>query len=157
MIFWIEKEYKDEYIGSAVSSGIRYKFSIDFDEKNKNFIKEFIKYLRRKYYFPIRLNITFSNSEYFNHILDNHKYYAAFYDMSDEKRKIYPIISVAAKITKNNSIDDVLFAIAHEITHYFQWYFLEEEKRTDRSLEIEANKWANYILEEYNNEKNYSD
>ena len=75
MIFWIEKEYKDEYIGSAVSSGIRYKFSIDFDEKNKNFIKEFIKYLRRKYYFPIRLNITFSNSEYFNHILDNHKYY----------------------------------------------------------------------------------
>ena len=29
------------------------------------------------------------------------------------------------------------------------FYFFEEERRTDRSLEIEANKWAQYILDLY--------
>ena len=53
---------------------------------------------------------------------------------------------MAGKVNDKILIEDVLHAVAHEITHYFQWYFLEEDKRTDRSLEIEANKWAMYIL-----------
>ena len=67
--------------------------------------------------------------------------------MEDEKRKTYPRISIAAKVDNNNLID--IYTLAHEITHYYQWYFLEEEKRTDRSLEIEANKWAKYIVNSY--------
>lgn len=35
---------------------------------------------------------------------------------------------------------------------YYQWYFLEEDKRTSRSLEIEANRWAKIILDYYYNE-----
>ena len=69
--------------------------------------------------------------------------------MDDEKRKVYPRISIAARVSKNNSLKDILFAIAHELTHYYQWYFLEENKRSNRSLEIEANKWSKYILEIY--------
>ena len=81
---------------------------------------EFISFIRRNYYFPIRLNILFGNTSIFRHPIDNHKYYAAFYGMDDENKKTYPRISVAAKITKNNSLNDVLFAIAHELTHYYQ-------------------------------------
>ena len=71
----------------------------------------------------------------------------------DEKRKIYPRISIASKVTKNNTSEDILFSLAHEITHYYQWYFGEEDKRTGRSLEIEANKWSGYIVGLYSNEK----
>ena len=76
--------------------------------------------------------------------------------MHDEKRRIYPKISIASKITESNSLEDVLCVLAHEITHYYQWYFLEEDKRTDRSLEIEANKWSKCIVESYFN-NNLSD
>ena len=91
----------------------------------------------------------FCNTQVFRHHIDNHTYYGAFYSMDDEKRKIYPRISIASKVTKNNTLEDILFVLAHEITHYYQWYFLEEDKRTRRSLEIEANKWSRYIVDLY--------
>lgn len=155
MISWIEKEDKKYYLNSAKASGIRYKFydyGYDFDECTIEAINKFIVFLRKNFYFPIRLNILFSNTQFFRHHIDNHKYYGAFYSMDDEKRKVYPRISVASKVTKNNPLEDVLFILAHEITHYYQWYFEDEDKRTDRSLEIEANKWSRYIMDLYFNE-----
>ena len=154
MISWIEKEHKTYYRDSAKASGLRYKFydyGNEFDEYTIGEIKKFITFLRKYYFFPIRLNILFCNTQGFRHHIDNHTYYGAFYSMDDEKRRIYPRISIASKITESNSLEDVLCVLAHEITHYYQWYFLEEDKRTDRSLEIEANKWSKYIVESYFN------
>ena len=156
MISWIDKEDKKYYKDSVKASGIRYKFydyGNDFDEHTIEAIKKIIVFLRKKYYFPIRLNILFCNTQVFRHHIDNHTYYGAFYSMDDEKRKIYPRISIASKVTKNNTSEDILFSLAHEITHYYQWYFGEEDKRTGRSLEIEANKWSGYIVGLYSNEK----
>lgn len=154
MISWIDKEYKHYYSDSAKASGIRYGFhqyENDFDESTVEGIKKIIGFLRENYYFPIRLNILFCNTIGFRHHADKHIYYGAFYSMDDEKRKIYPRIPIAAKVDERNSLQDVLFLLAHEITHYYQWYFLEEDKRTSRSLEIEANKWASYITNLYFN------
>ena len=154
MISWIEKEHKTYYRDSAKASGLRYKFydyGNEFDEYTIGEIKKFITFLRKYYFFPIRLNVLFCNTQGFQHHIDNHIYYGAFYSMDDEKRRIYPKISIASKITESNSLEDVLCVLAHEITHYYQWYFLEEDKRTDRSLEIEANKWSKYIVESYYN------
>ncbi|MBQ4098502.1 MAG: hypothetical protein IJC87_00060 [Clostridia bacterium] len=154
MISWVEKEYKNNYKDSAKASGIRYKYYTygeDFDKSTVEDIRKFISFLRKNYYFPIRLNILFCNTRAFCHHIDNHTYYGAFYNMDDEKRKVYPRISIAARVAKNNSLEEIFFTLAHEITHYYQWYFLEDKKRTNRSLEIEANKWANYILGLYFN------
>lgn len=148
MIFWIEKQFKNEYLNSAKENGIRCVFSTGFDELTKKEIKQFIEFIRSNYYFPIRIKITFSNEPYFVSDVDGHKYYGIFYD-GDEDKKIYPKIYIAGKQTEKNPIDDILFCIAHELTHYYQWYFIEDIKRTDRSLEIEANKWAKYILYRY--------
>ena len=159
MISWIEKEHKTYYIVSSKASGLRYKFydyGNEFDEYTIGEIKKFITFLRKYYFFPIRLNVLFCNTQGFQHHIDNHIYYGAFYSMDDEKRRIYPRISIASKITESNSLEDVLCVLAHEITHYYQWYFLEEDKRTDRSLEIEANKWSKCIVESYFN-NNLSD
>ena len=159
MIFWIDKEHKNDYKDSSIASGIRYKlhnYGNDFEESTIENIKNFIAFLRKNYYFPIRLNVLFCNTESFKHHIDNHIYYGAFYGMDDERRKVYPRISIAAKTEKDNTLEDVFFTLVHEITHYYQWYFLEEDKRTDRSLEIEANKWAKYIVNLYlNKEKGY--
>lgn len=155
MISWIDKEFRNYYKDSANASGIRFKFynyREAFDEATAEDIKRFIVFLRKNYYFPIRLNILFCDTPGFHDPIDNHIYYGAFYSMDDEKRMVYPRISIAAKVTKNNSLDDILFYLVHEITHYYQWYFLEEDKRTSRSLELEANKWARYILYIYFNE-----
>ena len=48
----------------------------------------------------------------------------------------------------NNSEEEFscYFNIIHELTHYFQWYFYEDKEKSNRSLEINANKWANYII-----------
>lgn len=152
MISWVDIKYKDQYANSANATGIRYKFyeyDSFFDATVVKEINSFVAFLRKLYYFPIRLNILFCNTQGFKNPLDNHTYYGAFYSMEDEKRKIYPRISIAANVSENNSLKDIFFTLAHEITHYYQWYFFEEERRTDRSLEIEANKWAQYILDLY--------
>ena len=59
LIFWIDRIYKKEYYNSAKSNGVRYKFFDGFDEQTKNEITDFIFFIRKKYYFPIRLNIAF--------------------------------------------------------------------------------------------------
>ena len=160
MISWIDKEYKQHYQDCANASGIRYKFYIyhdDFEESTIECIKKFVQFLRKKYYFPIRLNITFCNTLGFKDLNDGHIYYGAFRDNEDEKRMVYPRISVAAKVSENNTLEDIYFTLAHEITHYYQCFFLDEEQRTSRSLEREANKWANYIVYVYLYENDISE
>lgn len=152
MISWIDKAYKDCYADSAKASGIRCKFhqyENDFDEATVEGIKAFIDFLRKNYYFPVRLNILFCNTTGFRHHADKHIYFGAFYSMDDERRKVYPRISIAAKVSERNSLEDVLFSLAHEITHYYQWVFEEENQRTSRSLEIEANRWAAHVINTY--------
>ena len=154
MISWIDKEYKSHYTDSDCASGIRYKFydyENTFQEQRKKDIKNIIAFLRKYYFFPIRLNILFCNTKCFRHHADGHTYYGAFYSMDDEKRLIYPRISVASAITQSNSLEDILYTLAHEITHYYQCYFIVADKRPDRSLEIEANKWSKYVVESYFN------
>lgn len=145
MIFWIEKQFRNEYIDSAEETGIRYVFPKGFKEDTRKEILQFIKFIRSNYYFPIRIKIWFVNETHFVSQIDGHKYYGVFFN-GDSDKKTYPKIYIAAKQAERNSIEDILFSIAHELTHYYQWYFFEDDKRTDRSLEIEANKWTKYIL-----------
>lgn len=114
MISWIDIKYKNQYTDSANATGIRYKFYEYDNVLDATIVKEinsFITFLRKRYYFPIRLNILFCNTQGFKHHLDNHTYYGAFYSMDDEKRKIYPRISIAANVAENNSLQDIFFYI----------------------------------------------
>ena len=44
---------------------------------------------KKKYYFPIRLNILFYNTVGFKRHIDSHIYYGAFSDYEDEKTMVY--------------------------------------------------------------------
>lgn len=148
---WIERKDRKKCLDpSARATGLRIKFSSGLDRCVIDNINALIRYLRKEYYFPVRCNILITDNKCYRSAVDGHRYYGIFYDNEDlyKNRNIYPQIAVAAQIYKHLTISDVMFTLLHELTHYYQW-LAGENDRSDRSLEIEATKWANYILSEY--------
>ena len=89
MIFWIEKQFKNESIDSAAKSGIRCVFPKDYDEATKNEIVQFTKFIRANYYFPIMVKIIFYNTTHFAHPFDGHRYYGVFFAGDEHKHTYY--------------------------------------------------------------------
>lgn len=148
---WIEKEERVFYDDSKLK-GVRLFFGKGVLPEIRDEVKAFVSWLRKNYFFPIRCKIKIKGCSYFLADSENDKYsYGDFYYDKDDKE--YPEIWIAAGRNRRENLEKrkrrVLFMIAHELTHYFQWYFFEFEKRTDRSLEIEANRWGYYLLHEF--------
>lgn len=143
---WIDSEFRKYYEGSK-STGLALYFDKDVENDMRLSIIGFISWLRKKYYFPIRCSMFFEDIEKFKSKSEKNYCQGIFFSPEDFYRARVPRIYVAVK----TDTDWVLYTIAHELTHYFQWYFLEDQKRTDRSLEIEANKYASWIVWEYLN------
>lgn len=144
---WIEKKEKSFYSDSCKYHGIRVHFYSKYLEEDMKKIRLFCRWLSRKYFFPIRCNIHFVAQKKFKSIEDGHTYYGIFY--SNEDNRNYPCIFVATEFKNQDDEFECYFSVVHELTHYFQWYFYEDEEKSSRSMEIMANKWAWYIVEEY--------
>lgn len=147
---WIEKKDKKEY-NDFRQQGLRLKFYPGLTEDDHREYCLFCNWLRKQYFFPVRVYLCFVAQKAFYDMNDGHKYYGVFYSDLEckERGAIYPRIFVAAKSESKDERASCIFTIIHELTHYFQWYFYEDEKRSDRSLEIEANRWARYLLWKY--------
>lgn len=146
---WILNKEKAEYEKSAKVFGLRLKFYPDITFTDRQLCIGFCNYLRRNYFFPIRVYLCFVGQRKFKDPIDGHLYYGIFYSNNNERHKRYPKIFIAAKTYDKDDRYNLLFTIAHELSHYYQWYFYDDEKRSDRSLEIEANRWADYLVGEY--------
>lgn len=143
---WIDKKEKLLYNDSKYH-GIRIHFYNNFPEENIKKIRLFCRWLSTKYWFPIRCNIYFVDQKKFQSIDDGHTYYGIFYSNEDNRK--YPCICVANELRNADDEYECYFTVTHELTHYFQWYFYETENKSNRSLEIMANKWARWLVEEY--------
>lgn len=149
-MLWIEKENKRKFI-SGKKTGILVKYDDSLCIEDKRECDLIINFLVSNYYFPFRLTIWFTDDVKYKSFADGHSYYASFYKGEIINNRFhYPKIAIAAKTNKYKSIYDISFSVFHEITHYYQWFFYEDEDRTDRSLEIEANRYAYYIRDLYN-------
>ena len=144
---WIDKKEKEIYNDNKYH-GIRLRFYKGFSIDEIKIIKKFCYWLSKKYWFPIRCNLYFCSQKKFQSVDDGHIYYGVFYS-NEESNKRYPCICIATVIENFDDEYECCFNIAHELTHYFQWYFYEDKEKTARSLEIMANKWARYLVEEY--------
>ena len=133
------------YSDSAPKFNISLHFASAIDDSTKKHICNFVRYLRKEFFFPIRCNIYFCNQKKF-HSSKGGYCYGIFYSNEESKGRIYPQIYIPA----NMDLYSVYHSLSHELTHYFQWYFLEEN-RSDRSLEVQASKYATRILEDYCN------
>ena len=145
---WITKtkENLEFYSDSAPKSGLSLHFSSNIDEKTKREICIFVRYLRKEFFFPIRCNIYFCNQEKFRSSKGGYCY-GLFYSNERYNRRIYPQIYIPAKM----NLYQIFHSLCHELSHYFQWYFLEDEQKTDHSLEIQASKCASTLLDYYCN------
>ena len=143
---WIDYEFKPYYQDSR-QSGLRLHFDKNIDNKNRENIELLFFWLRKRYFFPYRCELYLFNQKKFRSKVQNQFCQGIFFSPNDLKRAFKPHVYIAV----DTEASFLYYAIFHELTHYYQWYFREDEKRTDRSLEIEANKYAQWLLNEYLN------
>lgn len=144
---WITLQDKTVYNDSSCK-GLKVYFDKLMPNQTKQDFVSFIRWLRRYYWFPIRLNLHIIYQKKFKSIDDGHLYYGIFYSEPAGRRKC-PCICIASKTESQSALVEDFVSIAHEITHYYQWYFYEDEKKSNLSLEREANKLAKQIVYYY--------
>ena len=151
-VSWIDKEFKNYYLDST-KRGLRITVHSGVDPLSEESVKNYLRFLRKRYFFPIRCNIHLTPQEKF-HSKDG-GYCCGVFFPGEENRRRWP--SIYLPVNRGIVDTDCIFGILHDLTalltYYFQWYFMQEDERTHRSLEIEATRMANYLLEEYFYEK----
>ena len=134
------------YSNSAPKTSLSLHFVSAIDHSTKKNICRFVRYLRKEFFFPIRCNVYFCDQEKF-HSSKGGYCYGIFYSNEENKGRIYPQIYIPT----NMDLFSVFHSLSHELTHYFQWYFLDDKENNNRSLEIQASKYATRILADYCN------
>jgi len=144
---WVTNTAENKaFYSDSSKDGIYLHFDKDVDDVLKRDINAFIKYLRREFYFPIKCNIYIKSSPFFPSNKKGKTCNGIFFK-NDEYKNIYPQIFVATGDVNNKY--NVFFVLCHELTHYFQWYFMLEKDHSDKGLEIQATKYANDIVSDY--------
>ena len=144
---WVTNTAENKvFYSDSAKDGIHLHYDKNVDDVLKRDINTFVKYLRRVFYFPLKCNIYIKNTPYFPSKKKGKTCSGIFFD-NDNYKNIYPQIFVAAGDVKNKY--NVFFILCHELTHYFQWYFMLDNDHSDKGLEIQATKYANEIVSDY--------
>ena len=152
-IWTIEKWVKYlDYYNYPYRRGLRLKFDKDVDPEVKRALKEFCKWLRREYYFPVRVPIYIKSSEKIK-ALDGEMVSATFFHPFDLREEPYIRVSAGdyqsllEKRGKDSALASIIGSIAHELTHYFQ--LINGIKLTEIGEERQATSYSRFILYEY--------
>ena len=132
------------YADSAPKTNLSLRFASNIDISTKKRICKFVRYLRKEFFFPIRCNIYFCEQEKFRSSKGGFCY-GIFFSNDESNRHAYPKIYIPTK----QCLHQIYFSLCHELTHYFQWYFFDDKEKSDRSLEIQASKYATRIIDDY--------
>ena len=133
-------------------SGLRFRFTSDVDPEVKRACLKFGNWLRKEYFFPIRVPVYVKGKKYIKS-MDGEMVYGTFFQPYNKIRE--PYIRVATgnyadnliKSGRDDALAFILETIAHELTHYFQW--INDIKLTEIGYERQACSYAGYILDEY--------
>lgn len=153
MHLWTLTNWEKYYSTSKnIRSGLRLKFDKDVNIEVKRACKEFCKWLRKNYFFPIRIPIYFKSTSTIK-ALDGEYVSATFFEPLDKYDEPYIRISTGDyedmfnRCGQDNALAAILRSIAHELTHYFQW--INDVKLTEIGEERQAKSYADFILDEY--------
>lgn len=161
MTIWKCDKWKKIYDGYEVRNGLRLRFEDGVDEDVKIAFKDFSKWLRKEYIFPVRVTIYV---HYAMKIMarDGELVYGTFLGPYDKLQEPYIKISVGDydNESKRNGKREILISylhtIAHELTHYFQW--VNQLELTKKGEEAQATRSAGIIVDDYiraRNKKKY--
>ena len=151
---WQKEKWKDvlDYPNHQYRHGLRLRFDKGVDPVLKEECKKFAVWLRREYFFPIRVPIYFKNKIKLLCMDGDTAYGTCFlpYSYQDE-----PYIRIAVgdfdtlrmNRGEKDAVLSIIHSIAHELTHYFQW--INNEQLTPIGEEHQSTRCANYITEQY--------
>jgi hypothetical protein len=146
---WVTNtEENREYYSDCAVDGLRLHFDREIAPSLKMELVRFVRYLRHDFYFPIRCHVYFKAKKAFASQKKGKTCLGIFYDNASYKKR-YPQIFIASELMEGESVCEIFATLCQELTHYFQWYFLCDERQTDRGLEIQAAKYADRIVSDY--------
>lgn len=155
MHIWTLENWKYNFTNiQSRRSGLRFRFTPDVNTEVRGACLKFGKWLRKEYFFSIRVPVYVKGKKYIK-AMDGEMVYGTFFQPYNKTYE--PYIRVATGSYTDNSItlgrDDalalILETIAHELTHYFQW--INDIGLTEIGYERQASSYADYILDEYAN------
>ena len=123
---WLSNTWEDYFKIKPIRAGLRVKFDKGINYEVKMACKAFAKWLRRYYYFPIRVPIYFKNKKMLKSSVGK-MCSATFFGPYNKNVEPYIRISVGdyndmvRKRGKINAIYAILCSITHELSHYYQW------------------------------------
>lgn len=144
---------KDIWISeSPGNNGIRLCFSKGFEPELKSEICAFVRWIRRKYRFPVRLKMYVKFEPYVVSYLSEEKVSATIFLPDDKTDSPFAQISVGnyvgrAENDRFNAVCDILYDIASMITHYFQW--LNDETNSGELSSRQAHQKARRVVYKY--------
>lgn len=144
---WIDLDCKPYYLDSK-KRGLRVITHDGIDEDIINGVRDYLCFIRKKYFFPIRCNVHLTNNEKYRS--SKKGFCSGVFFPGTEAPKHYPCIYLPAKqLTDKQNLPQRLFDLTCLLTYYYQWFFECEKKYSHRSLEIEATKAATFLVNEY--------
>ncbi len=152
MNLWLMNKWIKRYDTSRIRHGMRLRCDKNINPEVKRACKEFCKWLRTEYEFPVRIPIYLKNSSMIR-AMDGEMVSATFFGPFDKYQEPYIRVAVGdyeellEKKKKDNILASYICSIAHELTHYYQW--INGVELTSIGEERQANRYANLILNEY--------
>lgn len=145
-----KKQIPDAFVQRKNSIHIRADQGVNRDLKNA--CREFAKWLKEEYNFPLPIYIYLKNKNVLK-TMDGDIAVGTFFEPASYS--ITPYIRAAvgdydellASLGRDNAVATILMVIAHEMTHYFQW--INDITITEIGRERQASRYARLILDEY--------
>lgn len=134
--------------------GIYVRVDKSVDEDVKDFCKQFVKWMRKEFCFPIRVNV-YVKENYRIKAKDGELVVGTFWRPEGFGRDNFPYIRIAAgdyqdlveERGKDEAMWSILGTLAHELTHYFQ--YINQLELTAIGEERQATVYSDYILSDY--------
>lgn len=152
MHIWTIDKWKKTLENKDIRHGLRVRYEKDVNEEVKLVCKEFFRYLRSEYYFPIRVAVYIKSTERIK-ALDGDLVCGTCFMPSDPL--VEPYIRIAtgdyellvSEGGKDYAAKEILYTIAHELTHYFQW--VNSLQLTEMGEERQAKQYGKFIIDDY--------
>lgn len=152
MAIWKKEDWKKIYGDGVCRAGLRLRPDCGVHPEVKRACKDFCRWLRSEYTFPVRVPIYLKAYKKLR-TTDGDLAFGTFFEPDDRNDEPYIRIAVGdypellRKYGRDNALATILHTLAHELAHYFQW--INAVTLTPTGAERQAGKEAAYIMDLY--------
>lgn len=139
-------------------TGLRVRIEKSVDDDLSSACKNFVKWLRKEYYFPLRVIVYIKGTRYIRTI-DGDSVVGSFFEPDNYCTEPYIRIATGdymellTSYGRDDAMASILLSISHELTHYFQW--INGLSLTTIGRERQATIYSHYIIDEYSETRDH--